>query len=100
MISPIIPRKGIEARRKETNRLLKIICEERKYIYIDNSDISWHDLHTDKVHLNRDGLIAMEDILISYINNDYDNYVDIDCLSENSSLHGNQADPSHSDRSE
>ena len=58
MISPIIPRKGIETRRKETNRLLKIICEERKYIYIDNIDISWHDLHTEKVHLNREGLIA------------------------------------------
>ena len=100
MISPIIPRKGIEARRKEKNRLLKIICEESKYIYIENSDISWHDLHTDKTHLNREGLTAMEDILILYINNDYEKFVDIDCLSVNSASHGNKADPSHSDHSD
>ncbi len=64
------------------------ICTEKGYIYIDNSDISWKDLHTDKIHLNHEGLLAMEDILISYINNDKDNYVNVDCLSVNNSSHG------------
>ena len=88
MISPITPRKGIEARRKETNRILRDICTEMGYTYINNSDISWNDLHTDKIHLNREGMLAMEDILISYINDDSDNYVNVDCLSVNNSSHG------------
>ncbi len=88
MISPITPRRGIENRRKETNRLLRNLCEKKNYTYIDNSDISWHDLHTDKIHLSRDGLMAMEDILISYINNGNDKYVNIDSLSVHNSSHG------------
>ena len=86
----ITPRRGIEGRRRETNRILEVYCEANGFIYINYDDISWSDLHDDKIHLNREGLFAVEDILISYINNEP---ITIDCLESESSANIPANDP-------
>ena len=53
------------------NFLLKQICEENGYFFIDNSNIEIRDLWKDGIHLIESGKTKLAENFIYFLNNSY-----------------------------
>ena len=74
LISGIIKRNKqpyIERRRRQINNILKDMCFDLGYIYIDNENIEIEHLFNDGVHLNPDGSDILSGNLLHSLNNIY-----------------------------
>ena len=75
LISGIITRhKGnyyMERRRTELNEILRNICYDRGYIFIDNENITHDHLSQDGVHLNHEGSDILANNILHSLNNLY-----------------------------
>ena len=72
LISGIIARNKheyMEKRRNDLNELLKDMCFDLGFIYIDNDNIQHEHLYTDGVHLNHDGSYILSNNLLHSLNN-------------------------------
>ena len=71
LISGIVTRKQgyMDVRRKELNTLLRDMCYELGYIYIDNDNITHDHLFRDGVHLNNDGSEILSGNFLHSLNN-------------------------------
>ena len=70
-ISGIIPRLDpkVDQRRMVVNNLLKKMCQQNKFIYIDNSNIPRHKvLYHDRVHLSDQGIPLFANNIIKSLN--------------------------------
>ena len=56
---------------KRVNFLLKQICEEDGYFFIDNSNIEITDLWKDGIHLLESGKTKLAENFIYFLNNSY-----------------------------
>ena len=78
-ISSLIPRKSIEARRRQTNIFLKQLCYDLNFVFIDNSNIHFDHLWDDKSHLQDSAIIEdnfiyfMIDSMYITVNSSYAN---------------------------
>ena len=72
-ISVIICRrdKFLNGKVKRVNFLLKQICEENGYFFIDNSNIEIRDLWKDGIHLLESGKTKLAENFIYFLNNSY-----------------------------
>ena len=70
IISGIIPRADpyIDSRRKSVNILLKNMCQENGFIFLDNSNIAYNQLWRDGIHLAESGTITFANNMINMIN--------------------------------
>ena len=70
LISSIITRKQgyMERRRTELNRVLKEMCYDYGFIYVDNDNIKYEHLY-DEVHLNHDGSDILGTNFLHALNN-------------------------------
>ena len=59
----------MEKRRTELNALLKDMCYDLGYIYIDNNNIEHEHLFNDGVHLNQEGSYILAKNLLHALNN-------------------------------
>ena len=74
LISGIIKRNKqpyVERRRREINNMLKDLCFDLGYVYIDNENIEIEHLFNDGVHLNQDGSDILGGNLLHSLNNIY-----------------------------
>ena len=71
LICGIITRKRgyMERRRIELNNLLKDMCYDSGYIYIDNDNIGHDHLYEDGVHLNHEGSNILAGNLLHSLHN-------------------------------
>ena len=72
LISSVITRKQagyVETRRKELNDLLKGMCFDLGYIFINNDNIKHEHLYIDGVHLNFEGSIVLAENFLHALNN-------------------------------
>ena len=67
-ISVVICRRGkfLNGKVKRVNLLLKQICEENGYFFIDNSNIEIRDLWKDGIHLLESGKTKLAENFISF----------------------------------
>ena len=72
-ISAMICRKGksLNGKVKRVNFLLKQICEENGYFFIDNSNIKIRDLWKDGIHLIESGKTKLAENFINFLDNSY-----------------------------
>ena len=70
VISGIIPRRNneIDQRRMTVNNLLKKMCTEKGFAYLDNSNIQHHLLWKDGLHLTDPGISLFADNIINLLN--------------------------------
>ena len=59
----------MEKRRTELNALLKDMCYDLGYIYIDNNNIEHEHLFNDGVHLNQEGSYILAKNILHALNN-------------------------------
>ena len=73
LISAMICNRGnfLNGKVKRVNVLLKQICEEYGYFFIDNSNIEIRDLWKDCIHLLESGKAKLAENLIYFLNNSY-----------------------------
>ena len=72
-ISAMICRRGkfLNGKTKRLHFLLKQICEEYGYFFIDNSNIEIRDLWKDCIHLLESGKAKLAENPIYFLNNSY-----------------------------
>ena len=72
-ISAMICRSGkfLNEKLKRINFLLKLICEENEYFFIDNSNIEIRYLWKDGIHLLESGKTKLAQNFIYFLNNSY-----------------------------
>ena len=72
-ISTMICKKGkfLNGKVKRVNFLLKHICEENGYFFIDNSNIEIRDLWKDGIHLLESGKTKLAENFTYFLNNSY-----------------------------
>ena len=72
-ISAMICRRGkfLNGKVKRVNFLLKHICEENGYFFIDNSNIEIRDLWKDGIHLLESGKTKLAENFTYFLNNSY-----------------------------
>ena len=72
-ISAMICRRGkfLDGTVKRVFFLLKLICEENGYFFIDNSTIEIRDLWKDGVYLLESGKTKLAENFIYFLNNSY-----------------------------
>ena len=61
----------VEGKRREVNSLLKTLCEERGFIYINNENITIYDVENkprDKVHLLESGSVKLANNILRCLN--------------------------------
>jgi hypothetical protein len=73
-ISSILPRndKNVQRMIKETNKLLRDMCDFNEFIFIDNSNISVNLLSPDNIHLSDVGSRILEENFIGFLKNVFD----------------------------
>ena len=72
-ILAMICRRGkfLNGKVNRVNFLLKQICEENGYFFIDNSNIEIRDLWKDGIHLIESGKTKLAENFIYFLNNSY-----------------------------
>ena len=70
MISSVLPREDFfcQLKRHDLNKLLKDLCGIHNFTFIDNSNMSLHDISYDGVHLNLAGSKRLQSNLLWYLN--------------------------------
>ena len=63
--------KFLDGKVKRVNFLLKLICEENGYFFIDNSNIEIRDLWKDGIHLLKSGKTKSAENFKYFLNNSF-----------------------------
>ena len=72
LVSSIIMRNKhdyMEKRRRELNIILRDMCYDLGFIFVDNENIGHEHLFNDGVHLNRDGSAVLSSNILHSLNN-------------------------------